>query len=51
MPKSVDLPPPAAANTPTRWPTPTVSSASTTRTPVGKGSQMGARSMGLGASP
>ena len=49
MPSSVDLPPPAAANTPTRWPTPSVSIVSIARTPVGSAALISARSIGPGA--
>ena len=49
MPSSVDLPPPAIAKMPTRWPSPTVSAASIARTPVGSGASMLRRCSGEGA--
>jgi len=51
MPSRVDLPPPAMAKTPTRWPSPVVSIVSTLRTPVANTVSIGARASGLGASP
>ena len=50
MPSSVDLPPPAIAKMPMRWPSPTVSSASIARTPVGSGWSTPWRCSGDGAS-
>ena len=50
MPSRVDLPPPAMANTPRRWPSPTVSRPSMARTPVTKGRSTGRRVSGLGGS-
>ena len=50
MPSSVDLPPPAIAKMPTRWPSPTVSAASIARTPVGSGWSTPLRCSGDGAS-
>ena len=50
IPSSVLLPPPAAAKMPTRWPTPTLSVVSMARTPVGRASWIGVRSIGFGAS-
>jgi hypothetical protein len=49
MPSSVDLPPPAIAKMPMRWPMPTVSAASMARTPVGSGSSTPRRFSGDGA--
>jgi hypothetical protein len=49
MPSSVDLPPPAIAKMPTRWPTPMVSAASIARTPVASGWSTPRRRSGGGA--
>jgi hypothetical protein len=50
MPISVDLPPPAAAKMPMRWPSPQVSTASSARTPSSIGWWMMRRRSGSGAS-
>ena len=50
MPISVDLPPPAAAKMPMRWPSPQVSTESSTRTPSSRGWLMILRLSGSGAS-
>ena len=48
--KRVDLPPPAAAKMPIRWPSPQVSKASSERMPRAMGLEITVRSNGLGGS-